>query len=474
MKPVERNTLVQATGGRALQGLDGAPVTAIFTDTRKPAAGGLFVALVGERFDAHDFIGQAVGDGATGVVVSNPDKVPADLPGDVLVLLVDDTREALRRLAVTMRGRSKAKVVAVTGSVGKTTVKDMIAAALADFGKVGKTFGNYNNDIGLPLTLFGFDGDERFLVLELGMSAPGEITALTRIAMPTVGVVTAVAAAHLAFFDSVDAIADAKAELYATLPPGARGVANADDPRVLVRARTLRPRGLTTYGTAPDAVVRLSDVNLSAKGLTATVTVGDASATVNLPALGRHNALNAAGALAAVHALGLDVARAADSLSRRYQPAPHRLAVVPSVAGLTVLDDAYNANPASTRAALETLRDVAADAPRRGAVLGSMLELGPTSADLHRDIGAAAVACGVDWLAATGPFADAIAQGARAAGLTDVRTAADALELADDVRAFAAEGRWLLLKGSRGGRLERLLDVLASPSASSDPAEEVA
>ncbi|MGM0576599.1 MAG: UDP-N-acetylmuramoyl-tripeptide--D-alanyl-D-alanine ligase [Myxococcota bacterium] len=462
MKPLSRRSIALALRASETRGLDGPPLEAVFTDTRRPVEGGLFVALVGPNHDAHDHLAEALAAGAGGLVVSRGDAVPDDTPGGTFVVVVGDTLAALRDLAVLVRGGLKARTVAVTGSVGKTTVKDMVAAALRTFGRVGRSPGNWNNEVGVPLSLFSMRGDERFMVLELGMSAPGEIASLTRVAMPSVGVVTAATAAHLEFFPDVDAIADAKAELWESLPPGGKAVACADDPRVLERARRIRPRGLITYGLSEEADVRVVAVEQGRDGLTARVASEDDEVTVRLRALGRHNAVNAAGALAVTRVLGLPFARAASSLEEHFEPEAHRLVVATTPDGLTVLDDCYNANPASARAALATLGEVAAGAAARGAVLGSMLELGDRADDLHREVGRAAAEAGVTWLAATGPHADALVEGARSGGVEDVRTAGDAADLVDDLQAFAGPDRWLLLKGSRGQRLERLLEPLGA------------
>ena len=463
MNTLARAGVARAIGARQVHGIDGPALGSVFTDTRRPSAGGLFVALVGDRFDAHDHLAEAISGGAAGLVISRADALPADRPEGLFVAVVPDTQNALSRLAVLVRAGLGSKVVAITGSVGKTTVKDMAAAALSAYGDVGRSPGNWNNHIGLPLSLFALSGDERYVVLELGMSAAGEIDALARIAMPTVGVVTAALVAHLEFFADVDAIADAKAELFRALPPGARAVACADDARVLSRARALRPRGLVTYGEAEGADLRVLEIAEDAAGTSAVVDAGEAGRhPIRVAALGRHNAVNAAGALAICHALGLPLARAAEALSSSFRPAAHRLEVRAGRDGLTVLDDAYNANPASTRAALATLAAVARDATALGAVLGSMLELGPEADALHEEVGRFAAEQGVTWLAATGVHGEALAAGARAAGLADVRAVADADALVEDARSFAGPGRWLLLKGSRGEHLERLLAPLGA------------
>jgi UDP-N-acetylmuramoyl-tripeptide--D-alanyl-D-alanine ligase len=460
MTPMTRSDIAHACGGAVLHGEAGAPLCAVSTDTRKLAAGALFFALVGERHDAHDHLAAAVAAGAGGLVITRPDALPPGLPADCFVLRVADTQQALTDLARAARARLGVPVIAVTGSVGKTTMKDMIAAALSAVGPVGRTPGNWNNEIGAPLSILALRGDEAFVVFELGMSAPGEIDRLTRLTLPDVGVITAAAAAHLAFFPNVEAIADAKAELWSAMAVGGRAITCADDARLMARARRLRPDGLLTYGLAEGADFRVVDVAQSAAGTTATIAFGSKNLSVRLRVLGVHNAVNAAGALAAASVMGVDLDAAAASLSDRFAPAPHRMTVRRAPSGLIVLDDCYNANPASALAALAALGQVARSAPRRGAVLGSMLELGATADALHRAVGLAAADARIDWLAATGPHADALAAGARDAGVSDVFTASDAPDLIDAVCAFAAPDRWLLLKGSRGQRLERLLAPL--------------
>lgn len=466
MMPLSRREIARAIGATSARGEAGGPFPSVSTDTRKLSPGALFFALVGERHDAHDHLGAALDAGAAGLVVSRANALPEPLSEGVFVAVVPDTLAALTALARAVRGRLEVPVVAVTGSVGKTTMKDMVAAALTDAGTVGRTPGNWNNEIGTPLSILSLRGDERFVVFEIGMSAPGEIDRLTQLTRPDIGLITAAAAAHLEFFHDVDAIADAKAELWGdALPSGSRAITCADDARLMTRARALRPEGLVTYGLAADADFRVESVAQDAEGTTARIASGQRRTEVRLRVLGRHNAVNAAGALAVAATLGLDLDAAAASLSEHFASAPHRMAVRRAPSGLVVLDDCYNANPASANAAMRTLGEVARDASKRGAIIGSMLELGPTSSLMHYGLGEAAVSAGVDWLACTGPHADDVAAGARAAGLTEVTTAADALDLVDAVRAFAAPDRWLLLKGSRGQRLERLLDPLGISDA---------
>ena len=460
MTPLARETIAQALGAQTVLGLAGPDVTMVFTDTRRPSVGGLFVALCGDNFDGHDHVQAALEAGACGAVVSKSVSLPPAVEAGAFIVTVKDTRVALSALGYLVRQAHPGRFAAVTGSVGKTTVKDMLKAALTDSGSVTASPGNWNNEIGVPLSLFSTGGDEAFVILELGMSAPGEIASLTQIAEPSVGVITAAAAAHLEFFTSVEAIADAKAELWEHLPTAGRAVACADDPRVLSRARRLKPEGLLTYGQASDADFRVVSLEQSRKGVTATIAHPAGEAIVRLAGLGRHNAVNAAGALAAASLLGVPAAQAAASLSRHFRPAAHRLVVHETPSKAFVLDDCYNANPMSTNAALDTLAAVGNSACGLGAVLGSMLELGEQADALHHDVGRHAASVGVVWLAATGPHADALAEGAREGGVETVHVVDDAMELEEAVRTFTTDGRWLLLKGSRGGRLERLLPPL--------------
>jgi UDP-N-acetylmuramoyl-tripeptide--D-alanyl-D-alanine ligase len=448
-----------------LVGAESLNFDSVFTDTRKPIHGGLFFALVGPNFDGHHYVKAAVEAGASGVVVSTlPDSSVMNL-GNVAIFLVEDTRQALTDLARHVRALHPGQFIAVTGSVGKTTVKDMLGAALKESGAVAVSPGNWNNDIGVPLALFATTGTERFVVMELGMSAPGEIRSLCELVDPVTALVTRAAAAHLEFFDSVDAIADAKAEIWEKLDSNASAIACGDDPRLVARLASIDTRTRLTYGVAPEAQFRLTEVSQSAEGLIASVSTPDGPVHLKLSALGEHNGVNAAGALAAAWTLGVDVEEAAASLSSHYEPAPHRLNLKRTTDGLVILDDCYNANPASTTAALATLNAIAPPECYRGAVLGSMLELGPSARQLHEEVGRFAAQQGVQWLGATGPYAESIAEGARDGGIDRVVISDDALDLIGSLEALNDDGNWLLLKGSRGGRLERLLAPLGVEEA---------
>lgn len=457
MIPLSRELISERLTGTVLMGGEGLPFESVFTDTRRPESGGLFVALVGDRFDAHNFLSAAVEGGACGAILSRPDALPASGPEGLFVFQVEDTTEALGQLGRLVREQMEAQVIAITGSVGKTTLKEMVAAALTPFGKTGRTPGNYNNAIGLPLSIFGMDGDERFLVLELGMNAPGEIAHLTHIAKPNVGVVTGAEIAHLEFLGDIDSIADAKAELYEGLDDAAVAVANIDDPRVMERVYAHHQGPIVTYGRDRRADVRVVSTHHEAGQLHVQIDCMGRNITVALNCLGHHNAHLMAGALAVIIGLSGDAAVAAEAIARHYRPAKHRLQIVAFESGPHVLDDCYNASPVAMRAALDTLVEVAGELTAKAAVLGSMLELGDESPRFHEQLGRYAAQCGLERIYATGPYAADIVRGA--SDRSDIRCYAsdDVLGLRDVIREQCTPETWLLLKGSRGGRLERVL-----------------
>ena len=447
--------IVAATAAQVRQRGAAASFSAISTDTRALPAGALFVALRGERHDAHAFAADAAAAGARGVLVEREVTVARD----VTVLTVLDTLRALQELAASLRRRCAARVVAITGSNGKTTTKEMLAAILAAASApddVLKTHGNLNNLIGVPLTLLRLSGEERWAVIEMGMNAPGEIARLTEIADPDVGVITNVAAAHLEGVGTLDGVAHAKGELYERMRRDAVAVANADDARVAALAARFSGRVVRFgAGTEVDAM----HVECDATGAAAfDLCIGGKTARVRLPMSGRHNVANALAAAAAAHALGVDL----DAIRRGLEavaPLGNRMRRITLPNGATIVNDSYNANPASVAAGLRSLRDAAAQ--RRIAVLGDMLELGAASAALHREVGRLAGELGIDALYLCGDFAGETAAGARQTMPGDaVHVAAShqaiAAQLADAIRA----GDWVLVKGSRGQRMEEVVRLL--------------
>ncbi|HET8538337.1 MAG TPA: UDP-N-acetylmuramoyl-tripeptide--D-alanyl-D-alanine ligase [Anaeromyxobacter sp.] len=461
--------LAAATGGR-WTGTPPASVDGVSTDTRTLPAGSLFVALRGERFDGHAFLAEAAARGAAAAVVDERFAAAGGAAGagPAARLVVPDTLLALGAVARLHRGRFQLPVVGVTGSNGKTTTREMIAAILATRGGVLKSEGNLNNEVGVPLTLLGLEASHSAAVIEMGMSHRGEIARLAAIALPQVGVVTLAAPAHLEGLGTVDAVADAKAELYQGLPPGGIAVANADDARMLKRAQASGRRMITfsaAKGRRGDVVVleiasrSLAEGGQGDDGLRFVLGVGNRQLPVHIPGLlGAHNAANAAAAAAAAIALGCTDREIARGLAA-VRPVGRRLRLETLASGVTLLDDCYNANPASMAAALATLAGLAGPGRRAVAVLGDMLELGAFETEAHRALGAEAARSGVSALASFGPRSRVTAEAARAAGLEPFHTE-DVDALVRWARATLAPGDVLLVKGSRGMKLERLVEAL--------------
>jgi len=451
--------LAAATGGRWLDPPP-AGATGVSTDTRTIAAGSLFVALRGETFDGHAFLSAAAGAGAAAAVVAEEVAAPAGLPR----LRVAATLTALGAIAHHHRRRFELPVVGITGSSGKTTTREMVAAILAERGPVLKSEGNLNNEVGVPLTLLRLAAPHQSAVIEMGMSHPGEIARLTAMSRPQVGVVTNAAAAHLEGLGSIDGVADAKAELYAGLPEGGVAVVNADDARMLARARA-SGRRLLTFAVGRQRrgdVAVLEVLAQDAAGMRFLLGVGNRELEVVLPLVGAHNAQNAAAAACAAIALGSSDQEIVRGLAG-VRPVGRRLRLERLPRGLLLIDDCYNANPLSMAAALRTLADLArAEGGRPLAALGDMLELGPSEAELHRGVGAAAASLPVARLFGFGPRSRETLAGALAAGLPPDRTfhTEDVAALAEAVRTATAPGDVLLVKGSRGMKLERLVEAL--------------
>ncbi len=432
-------------------------------DSRAVEPGQLFFALSGERTDGFEFAAQAATAEAAAVVVARERGVP---PGcdEVAVIAVDDPRRALGHLAGAVRTAFRGRVVAVTGSNGKTTTKELAAAALRPLGVALRTPGNFNTDIGMPLTILSAEGTEATWVLEMAMRARGEIAYLTEIARPDVGVITNVAAAHLETLGSIDEVARAKGELFAGLPSGGFAVWPIDDPRIAVEARAVDSTRWITFGGRDRGDVRVLDVVAAgAEGSVVRYAVRGTPVVVRLPLGGVHNARNGAAALAVALAAGVSPQAAASELERVALP-PHRSATLPA-GGRTILDDCYNANPASMSAALAGLLSSAA-AGRSFAILGDMLELGPEAETAHRALGREAGAR-LTGLSAVGAFGPVVVEAARAAGLPASRAVAARTpeEAAAITATWTAAGDWILVKGSRGMRLERAVEALRAALA---------
>ncbi|MGZ6143311.1 MAG: UDP-N-acetylmuramoyl-tripeptide--D-alanyl-D-alanine ligase, partial [Myxococcales bacterium] len=408
-------TLEQAAWAAGAQiAAPGGPFEGVFTDTRKPLAKGLFVALKGENFDGSDFIAQAVQGGATGVLVGR--EAAGKVPPGVAALTVADTGRALGALAAAWRRRlPDLRVVCITGSTGKTSTKELIAEVLAAAGPTLKTEGNLNNEIGVPLTLLRLGPEHRYAAIECGMNHLGEIARLGSWADPDVGVVTNVGPVHLEGCGSLDGVAHAKGELFHALRETAVAVANADDARVLAQARLSR-RKLISFGASYGSDVRLLSAHHAGLGLKVELEFAGARRAVELKLIGAHNGNNAAAAAAVGIALGIEPDAILHGLARAATPGRRmRPARMPN--GALLIDDCYNANPASTKAALLTLTHLVQGKGRAIAILGDMLELGHTELDLHRDVGRFAAGAGLSLLVCFGARAKALGEGAHEAGL---------------------------------------------------------
>lgn len=457
--PWSLDELARAVGAVVRGGELPGAVQAVSTDTRSLPPASLFVALRGERFDGHDFVQAAVAAGACAVLVDAAgDAALGDLR--VVRLVVGDTLRALGDLAAHVRRTRGGRVVAVTGSNGKTTTKELTAAVLAAVEPVHKTRGNLNNLVGLPLTLLDWPAEAPWAVVELGMNRLGEIERLTEIAAPDVGVITNVAPAHLAGLGSVDAVARAKGELYAGLGRDATAVINADDPLVQgIAVPLLGSQRRVRFGWARGADVRIERYVPTERGCRVVLEVEGAPLELQLPVFGAHNAHNAAAAAAAAWALGISRDAIATGMAGVVIPGGRLRVIATTTRGIGVIDDTYNANPHSMRAAFAALVERASG--RCVAVLGDMLELGEDAASLHREVGRAAAVAGVGHVLSFGQHAESVAEGARRAGV-EARAVASIEELFALLDEELVAGDWVLVKGSRGMRMERVVEHLTA------------
>jgi len=437
--------------GTIVAGADTREFTGVSIDTRTLAPGELYIGIRGERLDGADFAQSAIGAGAAGLVV--PRRRGRALAGgtQAVVIEVDDTTAALQALAHAVRIDSGTKVVAITGSAGKTTTKEVTAEFLAARYRVIRNRGNWNNHIGLPLALMELTTRPEIAVVELGMNHAGEIGTLVRIAQPEVRVWTNVGEAHLGFFESVEAIADAKAEIFEGATAASVLIANADDERIVARASSFRGR-VVTFGIDRDADVGATAVvDRGIEGVSARVSTPRGDVDLTTPLVGRANLANVLAATAVAVEFGIPL-DAITERAVRLRPASRRGEIVRLPKGVTVIDDSYNANPMAMRRALEVLR-TAEGASRRVAVLGEMLELGDRAVALHEEVGAVAAASRVDLLLAVGGApAMAMADAAVAAGMPrdHVRHVATSQEAANLAAQVIGPGDLVLVKGSRG------------------------
>ena len=497
-------SIVLATRGEVIARPANDP-TSLTTDTRDELRDACFVALVGETFDGHAFVAQAARAGAAMAIVERDLDASerAGLPESFGLVRVRSTRRALGAIAhAWRRSLRRLRVVAVTGSAGKTTTRRLLEGILSEAGPAHASPKSFNNDIGVPLTLLSTPDEARFLVAEIGMNHPGEILPLTEIAEPEGAIITLAGRAHLEGMGSIEAVATEKASILEGVPEHGFGIVNGDNPPLLAAVERLvqtgrAPGRIATFGTGPSCDYRLVARSVHAGGQTLEVAFPPASrtgeadpvlvadsvvvadsgpmrrATFELRMPGEHNARNAVAAIAAAVEMGIDPATIARGLAK-VEPADMRLERI-EIAGRAVYNDAYNANPDAMIASLRAFAELAAGIGRRVVILGEMRELGPDARALHEEVGghAAAHLGAGDAIVAVGPHADALAAAARRAGFAGDAVHAPAFSdaFALEAAALAPQGAAILLKGSRGARMERFVEPLRSAFGSAAPAE---
>ncbi|EAU42831.1 UDP-MurNAc-pentapeptide synthetase [Fulvimarina pelagi HTCC2506] len=461
----ETGVLIEAMRARPV-GMDlPGGITGISIDSRSLKEGDAFFAIAGDRFDGHDFLTNARRAGAALHVVSEK-RLPALGRMQAPMLVVDDVLAALGRLAEAARARSKAKIIAVTGSVGKTTTKEALRQGLSACGSVHASVASFNNHWGVPLSLARLPADSRFAIFEIGMNHPGEIRPLVKLVRPHAAIVTLIAAAHLGHFRDLDEIADAKAEIFEGIVPGGSAIINADDAKCMRLAAAAKAAGVTnvlTFGEAEGADFRMTEYDPDAEGAALIADIAGQEVYVRLSMPGRHFAQNTLCVLGAAHVAGADIAKVAEALAewRAMKGRGERFQLpMPGGGEIILFDDSYNANPASMRAAIETLANAKlSENGRRIAVLGDMKELGGHSPTLHAELAEPLKDAGIARVLLVGeeikPLAEAL--GDEEIECTTHKTPTEAEEqLFSDMRA----GDAIMVKASRSIGLEKVVAAL--------------
>jgi UDP-N-acetylmuramoyl-tripeptide--D-alanyl-D-alanine ligase len=454
--------VLKATRGKLLQGEGNTSFQGISTDSRTVTEGELFIALKGSRFDGHHYVLEALEKKVGGVVIEE-DKV-----GDIrwngyrakAVIAVKDTLFALGNIALDWRRKYRTPLVALTGSNGKTTTKEMIAACLETTFPILKTKGNLNNLIGLPLTLLTLTERERVVVLEMGMNVPGEIRRLTEIAEPDVGLITNIQKVHLEGMESLERLKEEKGELFRKMRRDGTILVNQDDPRVVELASDY-PGQKITFGIEHPAEVMAKEIRLGgAEGTFFTLILEGEAMEMHLRLLGRHFIPNALSAIAVACLFGVEVKQVKEALEN-FQSIPMRMEIVPLKGGKTLINDAYNANPHSMGLALETLVEAKGEG-RAIAVLGDMLELGNFTKEAHEQLGEKMSELSIDFLLALGEEAPIVVESAIRHGfpLERVRVVESHSEAISILKQMIQNGDWILVKGSRRMAMEKIVEGL--------------
>lgn len=452
--------LAKATGGELIQGMPESVVGGISTDTRNIRPGFCFVALPGERRDGHEFIPAALAEGALALIVSREiGSLPPSAPPGLVVIRVRDTLFALGELARSHRKLFSFPVIGITGSNGKTGTKEILAEILGVKRNVLKNRGNFNNLIGVPLTLLELDPKHEAAIVEMGINVPGEMARLAEIAAPTAGLITNIYPAHLEGLGSLDGILNEKGRLWTSLGKEGLAAVNMDDPRLLAFSKKIEARSVTYSRSDPSARVRVGgEIEIRDGGSCFRLILDGETVPVTLPLLGDHQVQNALAAAAVSRGLGETAETIALGLAR-CRPAPQRLCIHQLADGRMLVDDTYNANPGSVLAAVRTVLAAGSGKPFV-AVLGEMRELGPEGASLHYSLGRCIGALPVSHLVTLGDLAAEILRGAKDAGLpsTACRHAATHEEIVSWIRGNAPKNAWILVKGSRGMTMERIVE----------------
>ncbi|MFP4346704.1 MAG: UDP-N-acetylmuramoyl-tripeptide--D-alanyl-D-alanine ligase [Desulfococcaceae bacterium] len=454
--------LLSATGGEWLGGNPEHRFSAISIDSRTLPADALFFAVRGERLDGHDYIDQAIARGASGIVVDQEKTGVLSIrkwtEQGIACVAVTDTTDALGDLARFHRRRIGCRIAAITGSNGKTTTRAMTASVLERGFVTLATRGNLNNQFGLPLTLFRLTPEHRTAVLELGMNHAGEIRKLTRICEPDLGVITNIAPAHLHGVGSLEGVMNAKGELLEEMPDRGTAVLNGDDPRCRELARRW-PGRLVLFGTASECTLRAESIEESETGISFVLKFPGEERVVRLCVPGRFMVSNALAAAAVGYESGLKPSEIRDGLEG-FVPVPGRMNLLNTRRSIYLIDDTYNANPASMKGAIRSFEFLKGS--RRGfLVLGDMLELGEDAPALHREVGTAAAQAAATMLMASGSFAESIREGALEGGMaSDQVFLGSREEITAALKAVLQPEDWVLVKGSRGMAMEKILNAI--------------
>ncbi len=462
--PWTTQEILDATGGNLLCGDLRRPFSRVSIDSREISPTDFFFAISGESHDGHGFAGSVIDQGVRGLVINRQKAEQLPLAAweakNITCIAVTDTTRALGDLAAFNRRRAKVSVAAITGSNGKTTTRKLTAGVVARQFNTLASSRNFNNQIGLPLTLLGLSPDHQWAVVELGTNNPGEIARLTEICSPDIGLITNIGPAHLEGLGSLDGVMREKGDLIKGLGPNGKAVLNADDSRALQLARKTRHEVLL-YGRSKAATIRAEEIKEDGQTISFLLIFGRESIAVQLNSPGRYMIANALGAAAVGYLLGISAAKVKAGLES-FKPISGRMNICHLPNGVNMIDDTYNANPESMTAALATLQQMRAGG--RGIfVAGDMLELGAQAPELHRQVGALAARTQVDRIYASGEHGAAVAAGAQKEGLPAANTITGSREeIIEDLKGWLQPGDWVLVKGSRGMAMEKVVNGLIS------------